>query len=212
MAQKNFILMSLEDKETKKIANVVSNDSCKKILDYLAEKDKAIESDIAKELNIPISTAHYNLKQLMEVGLVISDEFHYSSKGKEVRHYTLANKYIIITPNKVNNIKDIIKNIMPAFIISTIFSTILYLASRFSINQDSSFARSVAEPEMLAYDSNMPSLAMKSVDSGMGLSSEGSSAFYNNLFYDPNIAVWFLSGAIFTTCIYVIIRWIKKNK
>jgi predicted transcriptional regulator len=130
MAKKNFILMSLEDKETKKIANVVSNDSCKKILDYLAEHDNAIESEIAKELKIPISTAHYNLKQLMEVGLVLSDEFHYSPKGKEVRHYQIANKYIIITPQKTKGIKDIIKNIMPAFLVSLGVSFALFMTAK----------------------------------------------------------------------------------
>ena len=91
MADKKFLMLSLEDAATKKIANVVSNDTCKKLLDALSEKDSS-ESDLSKSLDLPISTVHYNLKQLVDVGLVTAEEFHYSKKGKEVLHYRLANK------------------------------------------------------------------------------------------------------------------------
>ena len=105
MAKKNFILLSMDDSKIKKVSNVISNDSCRKILDFLAEKE-ATESEIASNLLIPISTVHYNLQQLMETGLVSADEFHYSRKGKEVQHYKLANKYIIIAPKSVSGIKE----------------------------------------------------------------------------------------------------------
>ena len=99
MPSKNFLLLSLEDSKIKKVSNVISNESCRKILDYLSGKD-ATESEIAEKLSIPISTVHYNLQQLMETGLISAEEFHYSEKGKEVSHYKLANKYIIIAPKK----------------------------------------------------------------------------------------------------------------
>ena len=105
MAKKNFLLLSLEDSKTKKIANIVSNDSCRKILDYLSA-NKATESELASKLSIPISTIHYNLQQLMDSGLIIADEYHYSEKGREVYHYKLANKYIIITPKKTFGIGE----------------------------------------------------------------------------------------------------------
>src|SRR3989338_1552378 len=97
MANKNLLLMSLEDEKIKQIANVISNDSCRKILDFLAEKE-ATESELAEKLQIPISTVHYNLQQLTKAGLVSGEEFHYSKKGREIVHYKLANKYIIISP------------------------------------------------------------------------------------------------------------------
>ena len=74
MAKKNFLLLSLGDSKIKKISNVISNDSCRKILDYLSNKE-ATESEIAEKLNIPISTVHYNLQQLMETGLINAEEF-----------------------------------------------------------------------------------------------------------------------------------------
>ena len=109
---KNFLLLSLEDSQAKKVANIVSNDSCRKILDYLSERE-ATESELAAKLNIPISTVHYNLQQLMDAKLIESEEFHYSPKGREVNHYKLANKYIIITPKKVTGITQKLKSILP---------------------------------------------------------------------------------------------------
>src|SRR3989344_5511333 len=99
MAKKNFLLLSMEDDKIKKVSNVISNESCRKILDYLSDRDST-ESELAQKLNIPISTVHYNLQQLMETGLVESSEFHYSEKGKEVSHYRMANKNIITDPKK----------------------------------------------------------------------------------------------------------------
>ena len=94
----SFLLLSLSDSKGKKIAQAVNNETCRKILDYLSKTDNATETKIANDLNIPLPTVHYNLSQLVDVKLVDIDEFHYSEKGKEVNHYSLANKYIIIAP------------------------------------------------------------------------------------------------------------------
>lgn len=112
MADKKFLMLSLEDKATKKVANAVSNESCRKILDVLSDKD-ATESGVAQKLGIPLSTVHYNLRQLVDAGLVSAEEFHYSTKGKEVLHYKLANKYIIITPREVTGIRGKLRRILP---------------------------------------------------------------------------------------------------
>ena len=94
--ESSFLLVDLKEDKAKKLAQVISNDSCRKILDYLTHKDKATETEISKDLKLALSTVHYNLKHLNKSGLVIVEEFHYSQKGKEVNHYKLANKFIII--------------------------------------------------------------------------------------------------------------------
>ena len=86
MAKEKFLLLSLSESKTKELAQAVSNDTCRKILDYLADKE-ASESELASKLDIPISTVHYNLQQLQKGGLVVVEEYHYSEKGKEVNHY-----------------------------------------------------------------------------------------------------------------------------
>jgi len=130
MTNKNFLLLSLEDSKTKKIANVVSNESCRKILDYLSKKE-ATESELSEKLQIPISTVHYNLQQLMETGLINTEEFHYSEKGREVLHYKLANKYIIIAPKSTYGIKEKLKSILPVGLIAVGAAGLIQLFSKY---------------------------------------------------------------------------------
>jgi len=111
----SFLLLSLSDSKARKIAQAVNNESCRKILDYLTKTKAATETRISEDLKIPLPTVHYNLKQLVEVKLVNVDEFHYSEKGKEVNHYTLANKYIIIAPREESSLLERLKKILPAF-------------------------------------------------------------------------------------------------
>ncbi len=132
MANKNFLLLSMEDEKIKKISNVISNESCRKILDYLSNKE-ATESELAEKLQIPISTVHYNLQQLMETGLISAEEFHYSQKGKEVSHYRLANKYIIIAPKKTSGIKEKLKSILPVLLVVGGAALVIQYLQRFFV-------------------------------------------------------------------------------
>lgn len=59
-----FVLLNLDDENTKDVANAVSSKSGKKILSFLESHDKATESEIAKALNIPMSTVNYTIEQL----------------------------------------------------------------------------------------------------------------------------------------------------
>ncbi|MEK6934738.1 MAG: helix-turn-helix domain-containing protein [Nanoarchaeota archaeon] len=112
-----FIMVSLEEKKAKKIAEVLSNDTARKILDYLADKNEATVSEISDDLEIAISTVDYNIKNLIDSGLVISKEFKWSSKGRQMDIYKLARKYIIISPGKYSEFKETLKRILPIGVI-----------------------------------------------------------------------------------------------
>ena len=58
---------------------------------------------------------HYSLKQLLQSGIVKAEEYHYSPKGREVLHYSLANKYIIIAPKATatESLANKLKKILP---------------------------------------------------------------------------------------------------
>jgi len=111
MAEEKFILTSLED--SKNLGEVISNKTSKKILDCLSSKNDVSETNLAKELNLPLSTIHYNLEKLKEAGLITAKLFKWSEKGNKIHLYSLANKLIIIAPKKVHsNFKDNIKNLL----------------------------------------------------------------------------------------------------
>lgn len=118
MSKDKFLLVSLEEDKAKKLAQVLSSDTSRKILDHLAERS-ATETELSHALNLPISTVHYNLQQLIASNLVISEEFTYSAKGREVNHYKLANKYIIIAP-KGSAWKESLKRLIPGVLVAAI--------------------------------------------------------------------------------------------
>lgn len=186
MADEPFLLVSLKDDKTKKLAQVIGNDTCKKILEYLAEKKKATESDISKEMKLPLSTIHYNLQNLVDAKLVVINEFHYSTKGKEVNHYSLANKFIIIAPaeEKEGFVKKL-RSILPAFIGVSAISGAIWVYTSFSRGMFST-AKSFSQIE--------------SVDTAPRLMA--ASAPVTNS--EPNIALWFFIGASTTIVLYLV--------
>ena len=150
MGKKNFLLLSLDDDKTKTIANTVSNPTCKKILDFLADSD-GTETEISEKLSMPISTVHYNLKQLVDGRLVEIESSTFSEKGKKIKHYTLANKYIIIAPKGADkqSFLDAVKNILPVFGLGLLGT---FFVSKFSSfeNFNYGFSNVESEPMMMA--------------------------------------------------------------
>jgi DNA-binding transcriptional ArsR family regulator len=124
MAKDKFLMVNLQEEGAKHLATILSNDTARKILDYLSDKDgkgdDCTESVISKELGVPLPTIHYNLAQLVKAKMVVAEEYHYSKKGREVLHYKLANQLIIIAPQASTTkglktrLKESLKGILPA--------------------------------------------------------------------------------------------------
>jgi len=109
-----YLAISLDDEKSKHLASVLSSKTAKKILNLLADKEIS-ESDISKELNLPLNTIEYNLKKLISCGLVEKTKtFFWSTRGKKIPTYKLANKSILIST------KQKIKGILPAAVISSL--------------------------------------------------------------------------------------------
>lgn len=119
MATNKLLVVDLHEEQASVVAQVLANKTCRAVLDYLAEHT-ATESELAEKLGVPLSTMHYNLQQLLKSKLVVSEEFHYSKRGKTVPHYTLANKYIIIAPKKESSfsLRQKLKGLLPVGVLS----------------------------------------------------------------------------------------------
>lgn len=83
--------------ESKIITQTIANDTARKILELLADSPMST-SAIAKKLDIPLTTAQYNIEKLMEAGLVVVEKTKYSEKGREVKLYTPARRMIVLVP------------------------------------------------------------------------------------------------------------------
>ncbi len=210
MPKSNFLLVDLNEPKTKKLAETITSETSRKILNYLAEKEDT-EQTIAQAMQIPISTVHYHLKKLQEAGLVTVEEFHYSPKGREVNHYKLANKYIIIVPQKLPDLKEKLKGILPVALIALGVSGIIKLV------QDYIQKTSVAQEMM---KTSAQSLTQESADSAategalmmaQEAANETIPVMTSQPLQQPDIALWFLLGSLATILIYIIVVIVRDK-
>jgi len=216
MAKEKFLLVSLKDNKSKELAQVISNESCRKILDYLAEKEDSTESELAEKLDIPISTVHYNLKHLVKGGLVIVDEFHYSEKGKEVNHYKLANKYIIIAPKTTYGIKEKLRSILPVSLLALIGAGFIQMYTKYF--RPVALGTMKAAPAVMeqavesAHIAEAPLMEKAAEEGARAVIEKAPDVVQEAIQSAPNYALWFLYGCIFVIVLVVIFEMIKAKK
>ncbi len=114
-----YINIDLSDPRSEAIAEVISNKTCKKILNIIAEKEMS-EGDITKALGTPANTINYNVKKLIDSGLIEkTPTYFWSVKGKRISTYRVSNKRIVITPRTST------KGVIPAVLLSGIAAVII---------------------------------------------------------------------------------------
>jgi DNA-binding transcriptional ArsR family regulator len=205
MAKNNFLLVDLEDAKIKKLANTITSDTSRKILNYLTEKEDT-ETKISEELGLPISTVHYHLQKLKEAGLVIVEEFHYSKKGREVNHYKLANKYIIIAPKKVSGLKEKLQGILPVGLVVLGISAVIKVVSMFT-GRTATFqgAKMMAAPAMESAEEAAPRILMDNMEEPVMNCIQQSSLL-------GDVAFSFLVGGLVAISLYVLYQIVKEKR
>ena len=238
MAKESFILVSLEDEKTKKLSQSITNETCRKILNYLSEKEDATETQISNDLGIPMPTVNYNMKLLVENGLVEINEFHYSRKGREVDHFSLANKMIIIAPRKDEKLLSRLKKLLP---VVAIIGVIGYGINFFSkplqyvtnIIPNEVMAKGVVVEEsarMMAYDATeavLDETAIEAADTSMQMVVQEAPNQINNLtanvtntitetihvpLLNQTAVYWFLIGAVVAILLIWLFYYLMNRK
>lgn len=121
MRDEKYLNVDLNDPRSAAIAEVMTNKTCKKILDLISERQMS-ESDIASELGIPLNTVGYNIKKLLDAELIEKTKnFFWSVKGKKISTYKLSNKKIIISPRRL-------VSVAPLALIAAVLGAILIIA------------------------------------------------------------------------------------
>ncbi|MBS3172530.1 helix-turn-helix domain-containing protein [Candidatus Woesearchaeota archaeon] len=189
MSDEPFILLSMKD--SKNIANAISNETSQKIIAYLAEHNEATESELSEKLKVPLPTIHYNIAQLKEANLVKSKEFFWSKKGKKMRVLTLAKKYIIISPDDSKTTLDKLKGMLPITLITVLISAFikLYQESYLTSNISQGLVQQDYAQEML----KVPAVASETIAT------------------QPNYALWFLFGGLFVILGITLFNLFRKN-
>ena len=96
---KKLLVLPLDESLSKLVTKALANETSIKILNILAEEPMSV-SKISEILDIPITTAQYNIERLLEAGLIKVKEIKWSRKGREIKIYEPQEKYIIISPKK----------------------------------------------------------------------------------------------------------------
>ena len=206
----DYEIIDVSENRAKKIMEAVHNETCTKILNAIKQKPGITETQIAKKLTLPNSTVHYAIGKLMSANLIEDNEYHYSTKGKKVNHYTTATKTIIITPNAQSNIMQRLKAIIPAIIILAILSLILQNVG-------------IVEEYPMAMQKTIPTMAENRIaDAEMALmvSDENNNPTtpidYNGIYFNGK---WMMIGAVLAFAIYLLItlliqkiNWTKFKK
>ena len=117
-----LLVLPLGD-ESKKITQVISNDTARQIMELLAGQSMSA-SGIAKELDVPLTTIKYNLENLVDVGLVKIERIKYSEKGRQVKVYAPVRKLIVVVPEKLGSasITEILKKYL-GVILTAVFAS-----------------------------------------------------------------------------------------
>ncbi len=132
---KKLLILPL-DEDSKDMAQILANDTALKILEVLSENPLSA-SDIAKKLDLGLTTVHYNIKKLNEVGLIEVVKTRWSKKEREIKIYGPVEKFIVIVPKKIKR-KEVIESlrrILPIILIGgLLFGTFGYSIQPFAGN------------------------------------------------------------------------------
>ncbi len=112
--------------ESKKITQVISNDTARQIIELLADAPLSA-SDIAERLQAPLTTITYNLENLESVGLVKVERIKYSEKGREVKIYAPVRKLIVVVPEKMDrkSVADVLRKYLGVILAAVLASSFI---------------------------------------------------------------------------------------
>lgn len=189
-----YLMVSLEDEKANLVSEIIGNKTCRKILDSLAEKEST-ETDLSKELHIPLNTIDYNIKKLLKANFIESKSFFWSVKGKKIPVYKVSNKSIIISPKR-----NKLKSFLPVVLLAGLGTIAIKYYSMIS-----SPVREIAESTFSdTADSAAGSVAnlMATPKVAEAANTIASPSFFSTI----PIWAWFLTGALFALVFYFILN------
>ena len=189
-----LLILPLNDKNSKKISQIISNDTARNILEAIASEPLSA-SRIAEKLRIPLSTVQYNLEKLNDAGLVKVERTKYSEKMKHMKIYAPQRKFIVIVPKKRGR-RDVIatlKRYLTVIAFAVVGSGIIEFFT----------AMRTKTP---AFEEVTRSIPTK----GGGIPARDSVASGFDVFAHPGL--WFLFGCLFVILVVFIMRYLRHKK
>jgi len=211
-----LLILPLNDKNSKKISQIISNDTARNILEALASKPLSA-SEIAEKLRIPLSTVQYNLEKLNDAGLVKVERTKYSEKMKRVKIYAPQRKFVVIVPEKTDrkNVIATLKRYLTVIFFAVAGSGIIeFLTMKMKIKgpaweevtggiaeKGGGVPTPIPAPEIVPSPMPAPVSPERAIDSvALGF----------DVFAHPGL--WFLFGSLFVISVIFLIEYLGRKK
>ena len=206
MDDQKFMLISMHDPKMKNIADVLANKTCKKIIDHLADNEEASQKDLSDALDIPMNTMEYNIKKLLDSGLIQKRKnFFWSKKGKKIIMYELSNRSIVISPKRSTTEK--IKSLIPAFMITGVLTFASFVYQKLMLPVKDIVSQKTAD----TFIEEAPDILYSSgIQERIGEVSNGASSLTTSIISSPQptpVWIWFMAGGLIAIFVLSVINW-----
>jgi DNA-binding transcriptional ArsR family regulator len=226
--------------ESKKITQVISNDTARRIIELLADSSLSA-SDISQRLNAPLTTITYNLENLESVGLVKIEKIKYSEKGREVKIYAPVRKLIVLVPEKTDrkSVADLIRRYLGVILAASLASGLIELFTKNQMKETVGFAmrkesisaplispnetstingtamisegqRSIIANQVVSPDLNVSSAALPDNIVAIKAEPDTITGIINFIIAHPGIV--FMLGCLFNIMIFIVLDYRRKKE
>lgn len=200
---KKYINIDLDDERIKDLADVISNKTSKKIIDYLVDHESS-ETQISVDLKLPANTVNYNIKKLLQAGLIEkSKKWNWSVKGKKIPYYVIADKKIVISPKPLGNVKQMFLSL-----VATGFAALgikYYTEQQFATRVALETSDNVGKVAVDAGNLGMTD----AISAGSDVMAEATTETVMQTAQMPELWIWFLLGAVVLLVVYSILGKFK---
>jgi DNA-binding transcriptional ArsR family regulator len=207
--EEKLLILPLNDKNSKLISQVISNDTARDILETISDAPRST-TEIAEKLGIPLTTVQYNLEKLAEAGLVKVARTRYSRKMKPVKLYAPQRKYVVIAPGKAdrNDVIAALKRYLTLIAVAIFGSLVIEgLMMRLGAGPVDDIAiRSV--PEGYGGGAEAPLYAPAPAAPVPDKALEAGAGF--DLFMHPGL--WFVLGGLFVLVVVLLFEYRARRK
>lgn len=190
--------------ESKKITQVISNDTARQIIELLADAPLSA-SDIAERLQAPLTTITYNLENLESVGLVKVERIKYSEKGREVKIYAPVRKLIVVVPEKTDrkSVADVLKKYLGVILAAVLASSFIEF-----------FMRGAKVMQIYDYSLNEAPVPVQPSVLDNGAASQAAPDIFTNLAntITAHPGLLFLTGCLFMVALLIVMDYRRKRK
>jgi DNA-binding transcriptional ArsR family regulator len=211
-----LLILPLNDKNSKKISQIISNDTARNILEAIASEPLSA-SRIAEKLRIPLSTVQYNLEKLNDAGLVKVDRTKYSEKMKHMKIYAPQRKFVVIVPEKTSrgDVIATLKRYLTVIFFAVVGSGVIEFLTTKIKGPMGEVTRSIPEKGLPVIPSPTPMSVPSPVPTPMPMAPpEGILDIDTVLGFDffAHPGLWFLFGSLFVILVLFLIEYLGRKK